>query len=178
MSTPAVPTEPLDTSVTRAIGLPTQLLVSWSPPTNANGIIISYTIYCREAVLGTEEEAGEESMSSAELESGSTVSLKPSGSGSGAFILPSGDGVDFSGSVDPGIIANYTIQTEVRGNESYVYVQQLVPFQEYECYVAASTSIGEGNQSSVVSAITDESSKSRQVYMTELSQGRWHRSEV
>ena len=41
-----VPSEPLNVDVLSIAGSPTELLVSWDPPAEPNGIILSYTVYC------------------------------------------------------------------------------------------------------------------------------------
>ena len=42
----AVPSEPLNPDVLTVVGSPTELLVTWDPPAEPNGIILSYTVYC------------------------------------------------------------------------------------------------------------------------------------
>ena len=42
----AVPSEPLNLDVLTIAGSPTELLVTWDPPAEPNGIILSYTVYC------------------------------------------------------------------------------------------------------------------------------------
>ena len=42
----AVPSEPLNPNVLTISGSPTELLVTWDPPAEPNGIILSYTVYC------------------------------------------------------------------------------------------------------------------------------------
>ena len=41
----AVPSEPLTPDVLTVDGSPTELLVTWDPPAEPNGIILSYTVY-------------------------------------------------------------------------------------------------------------------------------------
>ena len=43
---PSVPTEPRSVKVLSLAGSPTELLVTWDPPAEPNGIILSYTVYC------------------------------------------------------------------------------------------------------------------------------------
>ncbi len=151
-----MPTEPLNISVSRVNGFPTQLLVSWRPPASANGVITSYNIYCREVI---EDDTGGDRESSADS-SGSGMPLIPKGSGSGNVLSSGNNGMDCLGSTGyDDITATCIIEAQVGRNETYVYMQQLTPFQKYECYVAASTSVGQGNPSSLASAITDEASK-------------------
>ena len=42
----AVPSEPLNPDVLTIDGSPTELMVTWDPPAEPNGIILSYTVYC------------------------------------------------------------------------------------------------------------------------------------
>ena len=43
-----VPSEPQNPNVLTIVGLPTELLVTWDPPAEQNGIILLYTVYCYE----------------------------------------------------------------------------------------------------------------------------------
>ena len=43
---PSVPTEPRSIQVLSLAGSPTELLVTWDPPAEPNGILLSYTVYC------------------------------------------------------------------------------------------------------------------------------------
>ena len=143
-----VPSEPLNVTVSRAIGRPTELYVTWDVPTVPNGEITAYTVYCAETIIVNENSGG----------------LLPfSGSGS-----QSGSGLDLGSASDLGSTSgmqpmepelNYTIQVIVPGNWSDVYVQDLTPFREYECFVTANTAIGEGDSSIAYTAVTDESCK-------------------
>lgn len=131
-----------------------------------NGIVVSYTVYCGEALPGAKgEDEPEADLSGSGSGSGSNSPLTPGESGSGTLVSSTGGTVEFPELEVPEVTANYTIKTEVGANETYVYIQQLTPFQEYECYVAANTSVGQGNQSSLASAVTDESSKLNSVHM-------------
>ena len=47
----------------------------------------------------------------------------------------------------------------IPGNVTEATVSGLIPYTQYDCYVTANTSVGEGNESVVQSARTDESSK-------------------
>ena len=105
-----VPSEPLNVTVSRAIGRSSELYVTWDVPTVPNGEITAYTVYC--------------------------AGMQP---------------------MEPEL--NYTIQVIVPGNWSDVYVQDLTPFREYECFVTANTAIGEGDSSIAYTAVTDESCK-------------------
>ena len=41
-----VPSRPTDVSVQTVLGSPNALLLTWNPPNEQNGIIISYNVYC------------------------------------------------------------------------------------------------------------------------------------
>jgi len=43
-----VPSVPQNPNVLTIVGLPTELLVTWDPPAEQNGIILLYTVYCYE----------------------------------------------------------------------------------------------------------------------------------
>ena len=103
-------------------GSPSQLQVSWDPPNQPNGLILSYNVYCYE--LTTND---------------------GSGSGSNDQILYPVDALRL---------------VVIPGNVSEAIVSGLIPYTQYDCYVTANTSVGEGNISAVLSATTDESSKS------------------
>ena len=134
------------------IGLPTQLYVTWSVPINPNGVIQAYTVYCGETIEDDYE------------------AMLPSFGGSGSNYQSGSGSISESGSTS-GIIPvapedklNYTVQVNTLGNASEVYIQELFPFTEYECFVTANTSIGEGNPSLPYSATTDESSECEILY--------------
>lgn len=42
----AVPSEPQNSNVLSIHSLPTELLITWDPPAEPNGILVSYTVYC------------------------------------------------------------------------------------------------------------------------------------
>ena len=105
-------------------GSPSQLQVSWDPPNQPNGLILSYNVYCYE--LTTND---------------------GSGSGSNDQILYP---VDTNDALKLVIIPGNMLETIVSG---------LIPYTQYNCYITANTSVGEGNVSVVLSARTDESSK-------------------
>ena len=46
------------------------------------------------------------------------------------------------------------------GTQSEAFVEDLTPFTNYECFITANTSVGEGSTSKIVTATTDESSES------------------
>ncbi len=50
----AVPTKPQNVTVSRAVGLPTQLHITWTEPAKPNGVITSYTVRCA-AITGESE---------------------------------------------------------------------------------------------------------------------------
>ena len=52
-----------------------------------------------------------------------------------------------------------TFTSTVYGTELNATVTGLTPFTNYDCYVSANTSVGEGNSSELVSQTTDEYSK-------------------
>ena len=63
--------------------------------------------------------------------------------------------VEYSSSL--GELWSTNVEVSVAGNYNSVVVTGLIPYTVYECHVTASTSIGQGNTSLVVSAQTDES---------------------
>ena len=56
-------------------------------------------------------------------------------------------------------VENVTSNVTVPGSESSTVIGGLDPYKRYACFVTASTSVGEGEPSYAVSAVTDESSK-------------------
>ena len=69
--------------------------------------------------------------------------------------MGSGDSTSESDMLSPD---NSTVQTvTVPSNETEVTFQNLVPYTVYSCYASASTSAGEGNFTSQLTARTDES---------------------
>jgi hypothetical protein len=112
-------------------GSPRSLSISWLPPEIQNGIIISYAVYCMETPESD---------------------MMTSGIGMG-----SGDSTSESDVLSPD---NSTVLTVVvPGNETEVTFPDLVPYTVYSCYAFASTSAGEGNFTSQLTARTDESGR-------------------
>ena len=119
-----VPSEPESVLVMAVQGSPSQLQVSWDPPDQPNGLILSYSVYCYE--LTTDDLLG----------------------------VGSGDQMLYP------VVANDALQLVVApGIMSEANASGLIPYTQYDCYVTANTSVGEGNVSVVQSARTDESSK-------------------
>ncbi len=54
LTTPADPTKPQDVTVSQAVGLPTQLHITWTEPAKPNGVITSYSVRCA-AITGESE---------------------------------------------------------------------------------------------------------------------------
>lgn len=93
-------------------GDPYSLYLTWMPPTEPNGYIIQYNIYCQDFQLGS----------------------------GGPTMLP-------------------FWETSTSGSELNATVAGLTPFTNYECFVTANTSVGEGNSSNIEYQTTDEFSK-------------------
>jgi len=140
----------VNATLTRAIGFPTKLYIQWEPPEEPNGIILAYTVYCREEIATDRE-------STLELDS-SSFSSTSSGSGSGTLRnIMSGED-SFSATLD------YPILVVTNGTQSATHVDDLTPFTTYGCFITANTSIGEGESSIIIRATTDESSKTTWLY--------------
>ena len=122
-----VPSAPEQPVVSRAIGSPLNLFVTWTSPSEPNGVIEFYTVYCykRTAHLGNGTQ-------------------QYSGSGTGMRQPDVGD-------------TSMYAHTIVLGNETQAIVTGLEPYTTYNCYVVANTSAGAGNSSFAHSATTDES---------------------
>jgi len=90
-------------------------------------------------------------------ELGSSSFSSTSGSGSAALTnTMSGSGEkSFAAHATP----DYAILVDTNGTQSATYVNDLIPFTTYECYITANTSVGEGESSVILRATTDESSK-------------------
>ena len=121
----SVPSEPV-VNVSRRVGEPNELLVTWTTPEDPNGIILNYTVYCDE-VTSDEE---------------------------GSAASASGDGILIP--EDSKLLNITTVKVVLSGNELFVVVMELIPYTFYDCYVTANTSVGEGNSSMVESVQTDE----------------------
>jgi len=138
----------VNATLARAIGSPTKLYIQWEPPEEPNGIILAYSVYCKSETAinrATIMELGSSSFSST--------------SGSGSAVLKnimSGSGEEnFAAQATP----DYAILVDTNGTQSATYVNDLIPFTTYECYITANTSVGEGESSVILRATTDESSK-------------------
>ena len=137
-----MPTNPQLVNLTGISGQPHNLLLTWDPPAERNGIILIYTVYCRESTHGS-----------------------GSGSGSEARLLTaesSADGPEYSGlrsDFETGSTESYVHKVIVPGNETAILLESFVPYTEYQCYVTASTSVGESTESDLLFAVTDESGK-------------------
>ena len=122
-----VPSAPEQPVVSRVVGSPLNLFVTWTPPSEPNGVIAFYTVYCYELtpdlVNGTQQHSG----------GGSEMQQHNVGDES------------------------MYVHTIVPGNETQAVVTCLEPYTTYNCYVVANTSAGAGNPSFVHSATTDES---------------------
>ena len=125
------------------VGSPTKLYIQWKPPEEPNGIVVAYSVYCKEAIVDDAEV-----LSSA---SGSIPFATSSGSGTLTAMSGEEDGL--------GDISDYTILVVSNGTQSEAFVEDLTPFTNYECFIAANTSVGEGSSSKIVTATTDESSE-------------------
>ena len=125
---------------------PTRLYVQWEPPEEPNGIILAYTVYCKE-VTATD--------GATPLESGSGSFLSTSGSGSAATT----NIMSASGEETFVTTPDYAILVVANGTQSATHVDDLTPFTSYECFISANTSVGEGESSIIIRATTDESSK-------------------
>ena len=81
--------------------------------------------------------------------------------------MGSGDSTSESDMLSPN---NSTVQTvAVPSNETEVTFPDLVPYTMYSCYASASTSAGEGNFTSQLTARTDESDKERYISRLNLN---------
>ena len=122
-----VPSAPEQPVVSRVVGSPLNLFVTWMSPTEPNGVIVSYTVYCYKPTTdlgnGTHQHSG----------NGSEVQQP-----------------------DVGNESMY-VKTIVPANETQAVVTGLEPYTTYNCYVVANTSAGAGNPSFAHRATTDES---------------------
>lgn len=140
-----VSTNPHLVNLTKISGQPHNLLLTWDPPSERNGVILLYTVYCTESTHGG-----------------------GSGSGSGVRLLPEHSAEssgEYSGLISDGETGlvnpteSYLHRVIVPGNESEILLESFIPYTEYQCYVTANTSVGESTESDLLLAITDESSK-------------------
>ena len=53
----SVPSEPTNTTLATVTGFPASLYIQWEPPQEPNGIILAYTVYCKEVIAGDGEES-------------------------------------------------------------------------------------------------------------------------
>ena len=58
-----------------------------------------------------------------------------------------------------GAVVGYSVHEVVLDSYLQTLIDELTPFTDYECYVTANTSAGEGNPSVALTAVTDESSR-------------------
>ena len=135
----------MNTTLARVIGSPTKLYIQWKPPEEPNGIIVAYSIYCKVMVVNDVQQ----------------ILGSVSGSGSSESILITAtSGLLMSEEVNGlGDISDYVISVVTKGTELKAFVENLTPFTNYECFITANTSAGEGSSSRIVTATTDESSK-------------------
>ena len=136
----SVPTNPVNTTLARVVGSPTELYIQWEPPQEPNGIILAYNVYCTEVTANDTQV----------LYSGSGSIPVATSSGSGTMTAIPGEQND---------VPDYTNLVVTNGTESEVFVEDLTPFTNYGCFITANTSVGEGTSSMIVTATTDESSK-------------------
>ena len=135
----------MNTTLARVIGSPTKLYIQWKPPEGPNGIIVAYSIYCKVMVVNDVQQ----------------ILGSVSGSGSSESIpITASSGLLMSEEVNGlGDISDYAISVVTKGTELKAFVENLTPFTNYECFITANTSAGEGSSSRIVTATTDESSK-------------------
>ena len=129
----SVPTNPVNTTLAKVVGSPTELHIQWKPPEQPNGIILVYNIYCTEVTANDTQV----------LYLGSGSILVATSSGSGMMTA----------------MPNYAILVVTNATESEALLEDLTPFTNYGCFITANTSVGEGTSSMIVTATTDESSK-------------------
>ena len=135
----------MNTTLARVIGSPTKLYIQWKPPEEPNGIIVAYSIYCKVMVVNDVQQ----------------ILGSVSGSGSSESIpITASSGLPMSEEVNGlGDISDYAISVVTKGTELKAFVENLTPFTNYECFITANTSVGEGSSSRIVTATTDESGK-------------------
>ena len=122
-----VPSAPEHPVVSRIVSSPLDLLVTWTSPSEPNGVIESYTVYCYKPTTNF-------------------------GNGTQQY-SESGSGMQQPDVRDESIYAH----TIVLGNETQATVTGLEPYTTYNCYVVANTSAGAGDPSFAHAATTDES---------------------
>ena len=135
----------MNTTLARVIGSPTKLYIQWKLPEEPNGIIVAYSIYCKVMVVNDVQQ----------------ILGSVSGSGSSESIpITASSGLLMSEEVNGlGDISDYAISVVTKGTELKAFVENLTPFTNYECFITANTSAGEGSSSRIVTATTDESGK-------------------
>ena len=135
----------MNTTLAQVIGSPTKLYIQWKPPDEPNGIIVAYSIYCKVMVVNDVQQ----------------ILGSVSGSGSSESIpITASSGLLMSEEVNGlGDISDYAISVVTKGTELKAFVENLTPFTNYECFITANTSAGEGSSSRIVTATTDESGK-------------------
>ena len=135
----------MNTTLAQVIGSPTKLYIQWKPPEEPNGIIVAYSIYCKVMVVNDVQQ----------------ILGSVSGSGSSESIpITASSGLLMSEEVNGlGDISDYAISVVTKGTELKAFVENLTPFTNYECFITANTSAGEGSSSRIVTSTTDESSK-------------------
>ena len=136
----SVPTNPVNTTLAKVVGSPTELYIQWEPPEEPNGIIVAYNVYCTEMIANDTQ-------------------VLYSGSGSIPVTTSSGSGTMTAMPREQNDMPQYAILVVTNGTESEVFVEVLTPFTNYGCFITANTSVGEGTSSMIVTATTDESSK-------------------
>ena len=124
----------MNTTLARVVGSPTELYIQWRIPEEPNGIIIAYSVYCKEIIVNDAQQN--------------------LGSASGSAIAMSGEEDGLGNMID------YAILVVTNGTELEAFVENLTPFTNYGCFVTANTSVGEGSSSKILTATTDESSMS------------------
>ena len=122
-----VPSAPEQPVVSRVVGSPLNLFVTWTSPSEPNGVILSYTVHCYKPTPDLGNETQQHSGNGSEMQ-------QP----------------------DVGDESMY-VKTIVPGNETQAVVTGLEPYTTYNCYVVANTSAGAGNPSFAHRATTDES---------------------
>ena len=108
---------------------PNSLYISWAEPAIPNGIVSVYTVYCEKSDTST-------------VGSGDSNPLNP------YTDSPPSSSDDLS---------NETVSAST--NSTSFTLTGLTPYTQYNCFVSASTSAGESDFSTVISAVTEESGK-------------------
>ena len=114
----AVPTAPSSISMAPVTTSPNEIAIAWTPPTQTNGIIIAYTVYCNTSATQAFPE---------QVIGPNMASIRS--------------------------IVNGTSQLAI-------FNTGLNPYTQYECFVTANTSVGEGLASQILIIRTGQSGKS------------------